>query len=136
MNHRAGRCPDCKTDDPSKFAKNKSRWNGLQTYCRECHNKRQRPAYLQMNYGMTEEQYQNMLKEQGNVCALCGKPPAEGRYGKLYIDHDHETKEVRGLIHLGCNVLIGYAFEDPEVLQSAIEYLHKYKKTTTIAPSL
>lgn len=46
-----------------------------------------------------------LLNEQGNVCALCGEgfdqknPPVT--------DHDHSTGVVRGVLHRGCNSLLG-----------------------------
>lgn len=41
--------------------------------------------------------------EQGGLCALCGKPvdltqPKEG-----VVDHDHDTGEIRGVLHRSCN---------------------------------
>lgn len=45
------------------------------------------------------------LKAQGSVCALCGDPftaknPAVG-------DHDHDTGQMRGVLHRGCNAMLG-----------------------------
>jgi hypothetical protein len=53
-------------------------------------------------YGLTVQQFWAMERMQGNVCALCCKPPKAG--GRpLEIDHDHKTGRVRGLLCWFCN---------------------------------
>lgn len=76
-------------------------------------------------YGLTEERYFEKIKEQGNLCAICGKKD-EGRV--LCVDHDHKTGQVRGLLCNNCNVGLGNLKDDIQILQSAIGYLHKYSK--------
>lgn len=79
-----------------------------------------RNSSLKYNYGMTLEEYDQMLEAQGGVCALCGKPPTTKR---LAVDHDHVTNKVRGLIHSTCNLMLGTAQDDPLLLHAAIRYL-------------
>jgi len=55
-------------------------------------------------------------------CAICHGPPPR-RSGRYHVDHDHKTKKVRGLLCNNCNVLVGMARENPDVLQEAIAYL-------------
>lgn len=43
------------------------------------------------------------LREQGGLCALCGEPILSDPVG----DHDHETGCVRGVLHRGCNTMLG-----------------------------
>ena len=45
-----------------------------------------------------------LLEEQGGVCALCGEPIQ----GDDVLDHDHKTGEVRGVLHRGCNAMLGH----------------------------
>ena len=78
------------------------------------------------SYGLTHEQYQNLLVEQSGVCAICGqaeRATCRGRLRSLAVDHDHRTGEVRGLLCAKCNVMLGNACDDPVVLQNAITYL-------------
>lgn len=44
------------------------------------------------------------LQEQGGLCQLCGKPIENG--GEV-LDHDHKTGFIRGVLHRGCNSLLG-----------------------------
>jgi|ERR1700677_1814308 hypothetical protein len=73
------------------------------------------------NKRITKQDYHEMLESQGGVCACCLKPFEEG--SKPYIDHDHDTEEVRGLIHVGCNSGLGLLGDDIEGLQRALNYL-------------
>lgn len=82
------------------------------------------------SYGMTPEKYNQMLAEQGGVCAICGQdePAANGRTGKkflLSVDHDHATGEVRGLLCNRCNRAIGLMSDSTDLLKKAIYYLQE-----------
>jgi hypothetical protein len=60
---------------------------------------------LMQHYGITEEQYQELLKKQNGVCALCCKLPDSNR--RLAVDHNHKTGKIRGLLCSRCNNLLG-----------------------------
>ena len=81
--------------------------------------KRQR---LKDSYGLTPESVEELWDEQNRRCAICGKPiPKEGR--GMFIDHDHDTGKVRGLLCQHCNMGLGMFRDDVSNLQNAIEYL-------------
>lgn len=44
------------------------------------------------------------LAEQDGKCALCKLPCS---YPQAVLDHDHSTGAVRGVLHRGCNALLG-----------------------------
>ena len=88
-----------------------------------------RRTHLKHKYGITPEQYDEMLRSQNGVCAICKQPETASRAGKiklLSVDHKHTTKQLRGLLCDGCNVALGSMHENIERLQSAIEYLKQY----------
>lgn len=90
-----------------------------QSYCRECSR-----AYLRMRaYGITQEEYDARLAEQGGRCAICKAPPEASRYGVLAVDHCHDKGHVRGLLCDKCNRLLGHWKDDPTLLRRAAEYL-------------
>ena len=62
---------------------------------------RKRGIVLRKRYGITVEEYDALLAAQDGCCAICRKPPREG--SRLYVDHDHETNQVRGLLCPSCN---------------------------------
>ena len=75
-------------------------------------------------YGLTLEQYDAMVAAQQNRCAICGMDGTKSTHGKLYVDHDHATGAVRGLLCHGCNTALGLFADDPARLVAAAEYLH------------
>ena len=78
-------------------------------------------------YGLTPEQYDQMLEEQGGVCLLCRRPETvrgnNGRVKRLAVDHCHTTGKVRGLLCNNRNRAIGLLGDDPAVISRAAEYL-------------
>ncbi len=80
-------------------------------------------ASLKYKYGLTGEQYYAMAEAQNHVCKIC-KEPAET---KLFVDHDHKTGKVRGLLCQFCNFGLGSFLDNPELLENAKQYLyHSY----------
>jgi len=66
-----------------------------------------------------------MLEQQNSCCAICNvHQDTTGK--KLYVDHDHSTGVVRQLLCQHCNLLIGFAKEDINLLYKAIEYMNKH----------
>jgi hypothetical protein len=76
---------------------------------------------LQREYGITMEQYKEMLIKQNECCAICkNKRP-------LRVDHNHLTKTVRGLLCDKCNVTLGLLDENITIAENLISYLKKDK---------
>jgi hypothetical protein len=73
-------------------------------------------------YGLTEDSYAELLRNQNNVCAICHKECQV--YRRLCVDHDHETGVVRGLLCNHCNSGLGKFFHDKNLLAKGIEYLN------------
>ena len=72
---------------------------------------------LKTRYGITPEQYDEMLAAQNNLCALCG-----GAMDRPVIDHCHETGKVRGILCHPCNIKLP-AVEDMGWVMLAWGYL-------------
>lgn len=45
------------------------------------------------------------LEAQDGRCALCGETIADG---EAVLDHDHKEGHVRGVLHSGCNAMLGH----------------------------
>lgn len=133
---------------------------GRLRHCSECdkkiRNKRQRDnydplkkkdKYLKFKYGISLDQFKEMLDAQGGVCAICktvpenkaaGRPYLDGSEredliylnGKFNVDHAHDhcsgergcPKCVRGILCFNCNTGIGQ-LGTMERLQAAMDYL-------------
>ena len=79
---------------------------------------------LKHRYGITPEEYNTLLEQQGGVCAICKRPP-RGKMKRLSVDHNHFTEQVRGLLCITCNRTVGY-LENTTWLEQAQSYLAKY----------
>jgi len=108
--------------NPEKVAEARRRWN----------RKNLRSYRLVWRYGISEEDYQLLLADQGGVCAICGEPEtvrqANGDDVKpLAVDHCHTTEVVRGLLCNGCNTGLGLFKDDPSILMAAVTYLQAFE---------
>lgn len=93
-----GRCKECKTKQAMKWrTENRETYNANQ---RLQHKKNYTRNRL-YRYDLTPAQYQQLVTDQNNLCAVCLKPPAEGK--ELVIDHCHDSEAVRGLLCYKCN---------------------------------
>lgn len=84
------------------------------------------------NFGITLEQYVELSEKQHGVCAICLKPEStvhslSKKVQSLSVDHNHETKQVRGLLCSKCNTALGLLDENPAIAQALIIYLEKFK---------
>lgn len=62
--------------------------------------------HIRDTYGMTKDEYVELLRLQGGVCAVCRTALARGKH--THIDHDHVTKEIRGFLCRACNQAEGH----------------------------
>ena len=75
---------------------------------------------LKHRYGITEKQFEDMVKCQDNKCKICNNLPTKRG---LFVDHCHDTKVVRGLLCYHCNLALGHMKDKPERLEEAAAYL-------------
>ena len=80
-------------------------------------------------HGVSAEGRDALLAEQGGVCAIC-RTPDPGK-GSWQLDHDHATKEIRGVLCPLCNRGLGQFKDDPLRLLAAVEYLNSPGNTAT-----
>lgn len=123
-----------KTDFTTKEGK-----NSYARDWRKANPRSQRHLVLKRGYGLSIEQYQQMLLDQKGVCACCSKPETTIQGGQLMplaVDHCHLTHQIRGLLCAKCNRGIGNFNDNPDVLRSAAAYLdaHAPKPKTNVIP--
>lgn len=138
-------CSRCKVEKPvEQFYKDRRIKDGLDSQCKSCtdktsveycrNNKDKRRGYykeynvrnrrhikeckLKRKYGITLEEYEDMVKAQDSKCCLCRKFE-EG----LHIDHCRESGKVRGLLCGSCNRGIGLLKHNPNILRRAADYV-------------
>ncbi len=71
--------------------------------------------HLKSRYGISEQDFLDLLKSQDNKCAICGKDTSYFK-NRLHVDHDHACcrvaanscgKCIRGLVCYHCNIFLG-----------------------------
>ncbi len=76
---------------------------------------------LKIRYHLDTAAYEEMLRQQCGLCAICGR--FFDGYNEPLIDHNHDTGEVRGMLCRRCNTGIGMLDHSPALLAVAMEYL-------------
>jgi hypothetical protein len=71
-------------------------------------------------YGIGAEEVDELIRQQGGLCAVCGRREAK------QVDHDHETGVVRGIVCLLCNAAMGAFHDDPNLIRRAIAYVKEH----------
>lgn len=112
---------------PKDFCRNKTRVDGYDNWCKDCKT----DSRLKKTYGITNADYEQMLEDQGYSCKLCGGP---SRRKKFDIDHCHSTGKVRALLCEDCNRGLGCFKDNPNLLRTAIEYLHEHSPKSDARP--
>lgn len=79
---------------------------------------------LKSTYGISSKDYNRMFEEQKGCCYTCHTHQSQLKVA-LAVDHNHKTGEVRKLLCHKCNLALGYAQEDVNILQSLIDYLKR-----------
>lgn len=135
-------CPQCSEDKPlEEFPVRK---DGSRSWCLPCKREydklhrlknpsRRYGNMLKQRYGITYDDYEAMLADQGGLCAVCGLPneqfdTVKGEMRRLHVDHDHETGKVRGLLCSKCNFALGCVRDSPEILGSLVRYLEDHSE--------
>lgn len=97
------------------------------TWCTAERDRAKTREKLMASYGITEDDYQRMLREQDGKCAICGTDnpgiPSRPTSERMCVDHDHATGRVRGLLCQPCNSGLGKFRDDPNALRAAAEYI-------------
>lgn len=132
---RYGTCKVCKTAKIYAWRKaNPKKYNSELSSWRKKNPDKNHATEIKRAYGISIEEYNELLTKQACKCAICDKPhdPSLKR-GRLYVDHCHkgpkarsgQKANVRGLLCGGCNSALGYFNDDIEIMKKAMAYINK-----------
>ena len=120
-------------DDVIKFGQNKDgRFNGGKPEVIPLTQSRVKGCFKQIRDGfktsaravLTKDQYQALIDATYGLCPGCDCHYSTFKR-KFCVDHDHETGIIRGLLCTRCNLLLGYALDNPQTLRNLAMYLEK-----------
>lgn len=103
------------------------------------HNSEAKMGHFRMSrYGISHQQYTEMLLAQKGLCAICNLPETAVHHGRvitLSVDHDHATGEIRGLLCRDCNHAIGKLKDSPVNLRAAADYIEHHAAKQKSVPA-
>lgn len=118
-------CKDCRDISMSHWRENnREQYNADMRLWRAENKDAAKSTDLMRCYGISLEDYNNMLTAQNGACAICKKPPKGKR--PLVVDHCHGSEKVRDLLCYGCNRLI-VSLDDHPLHNAIVAYLTKHK---------
>ena len=85
--------------------------------------------HIKAKYGISVQDYEDMLVTQNYSCKICGSKKANRDWKEktqrigLFVDHCHTTGKVRGLLCNKCNVGLAMFNEDLDTFASAMAYI-------------
>ena len=79
---------------------------------------------LRARYGIDIKMYNYMVELQGGKCGICHE-----EHEKLFVDHEHGSGLVRGLLCKRCNTGLSMFKDSPERVHNALRYLHIHGRT-------
>lgn len=145
MNSSNGKnCLHCSEYKPyDEYHSNKEMRDGRSSYCKPCASERAkawrqnnkdrvRDTYLRSTYGISLSDHLQLFKGQDGRCAICGVEEHHAPRATLFVDHDHDTGLVRGLLCHHCNAGLGHFMDNRQWLSWAIDYLDKDKNNDPI----
>lgn len=109
------RCAACEKDKPVRAF-------GMQANGRP-RNQCLRCRHLKEKYAFSDQEYDELFKKQEGRCAICRRAAGDTRYTMLYVDHDHRTGKIRGLLCTHCNTGLCKLGDTEVRLRWALDYL-------------
>jgi len=120
--------PETKEYRKDYYQKHKEK---LKEYAKKWSARNSRNFNYTKKYNITLEEYNKILRQQNNKCAICENGETNTFKGKivyLSVDHNWETGKVRGLLCKNCNVSLGNLKEDISLFYKCIEYLKEHNE--------
>ena len=90
-----------------------------------------RKTHFKQKYNITIKDYNKMVEQQDNKCAVCGNEETntfKGNVVNLSVDHNQKNGKVRELLCKDCNVSLGNLNEDISLFYKCIKYLKQYQE--------
>jgi hypothetical protein len=120
----------CSTEHRQAF-RGRLRWETRKEEMKARHKKwatenfqKRREYNLKRTFGITIEQYEDLLDKQGRCCYICKRPETDFAK-KMAVDHDHVTGEIRGILCHPCNKMLIGKHRDPKIFLRAFDYLNR-----------
>lgn len=88
----------------------------------QANNPDKRKAQRIRKFGLTLQEFNQLLETQDYKCAICGYSDMSDPNFFPVVDHCHDTGYVRNLLCMNCNMGLGKFKDNPALLRAAAEY--------------
>lgn len=95
---------------------------------RQTHKRQVFDRRIAWSYGLTRTQFDELLLQSCGRCMSCFQQFKQGR--APFVDHNHDTGEVRGLLCQPCNTALGILHECSVKLRQLADYIEAYATPT------
>jgi Autographiviridae endonuclease VII len=124
------RCSTCtETKLITEFTVDNSRRYGYKYECKICSDAKRRMHEFKRRYGITVQQYDEMVMAQCGTCAVCGEPETalakSGETKRLAVHHNHDSGKVIALLCYRCNIGMGNLQDNPVFLRNAAQLMEE-----------
>jgi hypothetical protein len=125
ISYNSQRCKKCNyIRNRGNFSGNKNpRWKGGISKNNQHVKKILRKNFLKRYHNITPKEYAYLVKKQHGKCLIC-----KTKQKTLFIDHNHKSNHIRGLLCLRCNSALGFIREDIKIAKRIIKYLEFYRE--------
>lgn len=87
---------------------------------------------LQYHFGISLDDYREMLERQDYSCAVCKRADGTDKHSgerkkQLSVDHDHTTGAIRGLLCNDCNRALGQLGDDVDRVRALLAYMERFE---------
>jgi len=126
-------CRCCKEKKESSFGNDIRHISGKKSICKNCEKEDNKKRYKNDNgekqswnnrmyrYGISQEDFNKMFEKQFGLCSICLEKLPDKR--KIHIDHNHYTREIRGLLCARCNIIVAVFENNKELIGNVVDYL-------------
>lgn len=118
-------------NDKCRCASCKESWA---EYMRRLRTDKARAKRYKAAYGLEMDEFFAILLRQGNRCGIC-KRDRDDLERDFFVDHDHETGKVRGLLCIPCNTGLGLLGDSIDGLLNGLDYLRKVSQSSPFVPN-
>lgn len=110
----------------SYYKKNKEKVKNNVKRWRENNPGKTKELQIRRKYGLSMQEYSNLIEKQQFQCAACGIGLKDLPGSEIQIDHCHNTGNIRGILCGRCNRALGLLNDDPIKTQKLADYIKKY----------
>lgn len=121
-------CKMCHSKKTNEWTKNNPEKKRLSRKLWKLNNpEKTQDNWLKLEYGITLDEKKKMYSDQSGCCGICKKEMVNLKVS--YVDHNHQTGQVRKLLCPPCNTYLGAIKENFDSALNLAKYIQEHNGT-------